>query len=369
MPKGFRSVVLMLIMFTVVTTACTTSDNPRSRPVNRTTENIKIIQAGDFIEYTVYGTFRDTQVGTNLIGAGFCEPELVVVEKNLVGTLRVSWPTTTSLPRPLQAPGTIAVLEQVVTLDLENADNPFDTFSGLVSFPVTHTSYISQDAEGSVTLHAMPDVSNPGEYFWVSTAGIDVIETDIFGNDLETQVADLTSVINPVILPSPVSLTGGTVSQFDYHFNEGCDGMVNCSESSRYFSGSHTFSGEVSDGLVTALGEFKPIVYLHNGYIKDREATRNVSLLTDIRAFCDTQGTGLNDNDVGYSGVTWILPEFGVLKSSNVCSSNVTTTVDMSTFAPGTCTLPTPSTIDTALPKVWDLDSIELSSTNIALPG
>ena len=156
MPKGLFYIII-LIVAVLANTACSTSDDPRTRPIVRNTDIVKTILPGEYIEYTVSGVLRDTQIGNNLLGSGFCAPELVVVEKQLTGTLRVSWSAAAALPEPLLGSGTIPVLQQDATLDIQNANNPFDDFGGLFAAPITHTSYISQDANNAITLHALPD--------------------------------------------------------------------------------------------------------------------------------------------------------------------------------------------------------------------
>ena len=353
----YKNIVAALLLLTVlsgmalsgiVLSGCgNTSVDPSQITIPRTTNKLRLIQDGDYTEFKVTGTFTDPELDINPTDStinlvtgttGYCEPKVNTTTTAFNGTLRIDW-SAAQLTQPFSGGAMLDVMKQVTTLTLDIT--PPGT--------VTTTEYISQDpTTGSVTLHAFD--GNPGlsQYYWVSN------------------VADLGSINNPVVLPSPLpanGTNGGT-----YFVNQGCDGNSACTQSIRSYTNNLTFTGENIDGLKTALGKFNPLSYVYLGSMLDTNSPSVLATL-DMRGFCDTQ-------NAFFKGVAWVLPEVGLLELDNSCASNTIQSVDMNdpavVNAAHACSLDPGSVTNNVVPvyliKAWDFKA-EISATNIPLPS
>ena len=353
-------IALSALLIATGLTACNSSTDPQDIIVPRASDNLRLIQDGDYMEFTVTGTLTDhtldrdpTFNNINLTGNTFCTPKIVESEQPFSGTLRIEWSANAPLAEPLIGAGTVDVMKQTTTLSLD------------INTPVTTTEYISQDATtGSISLHAFDNDPTLSQYYWVSTASKEQTTTDGGGTTTTETVADLENIVSPVILTSPLPASG--TSDAVYYVNQGCDASsAACAESIRRYTNNLTFIGEQAGGLRTALGNYNPLGYLYRGALQDTNSS-SVSAMLDMRGFCNTQ-------ESFFSGVAWVLPEVGLLELNNACVSNSLQDVDMTDTAvvnppPDTCTVdPDNSTVTEVLIKQWNFTA-KISATNIPLP-
>jgi hypothetical protein len=358
--------IIALLILAAALSGCNNSITPEQQVIKRSTNDLRIITDGDYIEYTVTGTKTEpalerdaTNNRINLTGNGSCRPKEVSSEESFTGTLRIDWSANPPLTEPLSGSTTVDVMKQVTTLTLEG------------SSPVTTTEYISQDKSGSISLYAFDDNPGMSQYNWVSTASRTQIVLDADGNSVldsnnnvvTEDVANLGSIVSPVVLPSPLPSSGS--SNGVYYVNQGCEGSSACTESIRRFTNNLTFLGENPGGLNTALGKFNPLGYLFTDALQDTSST-SVEAMLDIRGFCDMR-------ESFFKGVAWVLPEVGLVELTNTCASNDIQEVDMSDTTvvnpSESCTVdPQNSTVPVFLITQWSLTA-EISKTNIPLPS
>lgn len=330
--------------------------------IPRTTDNVRLYQNGDYIEYDVTGTVTDTRFsrdssGNNFVypneNEGSCFPELVTPSpaKSFEGTLSVIWYTNPDLTMPPGGGGfPVNVIREESTL----------TISGDETGSWTSIRYISQNQNtGEITLRAFGDNVAANDYFWASTART-------------IDKANLSIITSPVILNSPVILT--TDTSLDYFINSGCDGSQVCLEELRHYTGIQTFVGENPGGVTTYFGRIEPIGYAFRGDIEDTSTVRTtVTGLFDIRAFCSEGNKGI----ASFSGAAWILPELGVVKIENAACTDpwVTYVKPYSPLSTDTCYIdPTydpnaagPEATIVVEQRYWNW-SAEIRNTNISLP-
>jgi hypothetical protein len=165
--------IALLAFISIITLSSCLVEKKDLKQIARTTNNLRVYQAGDVVTYSVE-ELRLSDFSTRF------------------GTLTVKWLAHDSLLRPGPVTPLIPVLEQHITLSFD---------SGAPEEPGT-VRYISQDdVTGEVTLHAIKDptpTSGLSPYFWLSESGL--ISTPITTKSFSI----FTSPMDVGIDPAPV---------------------------------------------------------------------------------------------------------------------------------------------------------------------
>ena len=230
--------------------------------IARTTNFLRLYQAGDIITYNVEELRLSDLTTRN-------------------GILTIEWRSHTSLLRPGPVTPLIPVLEQVITLSFDGGA----TETGTVR-------YISQDATTrEVTLHA---IQAPGAnpYYWLSA-------TDLINTPITTESFSIfTSPMGVGIDPAPVN----------FNLMEDCDASSSCNYHFGRYSDDMNIVGD-STSIITSLGEFTdPFQISFNGTtIPD-----NGFPVIDVRNICGT-------NTTTHAGTMYVMPEIGIIRMTNTC--------------------------------------------------
>ncbi len=232
--------------------------------VTRTAEELHIYKANEFITYSV-NELRFSDFSTR------------------VGTLTIQW----LAHAPLRRPGTttdITVLEEVIKLSFDSGADETGT-----------VRYISQDATGKVTLHA---IQAPGinQYYWLSTNDISTLTTP----------TESFTIVNS---PMSVGLNPPTVS---FYAMEDCDPTSGvCPRPLGLYSDNMNIVGDTTS-ITTGLGIFtNPFQISFNG----TTIPTNGSPIVDVRNICGTISTTTT-----HTGTMYVIPEIGIIQMTNTCN-------------------------------------------------
>lgn len=263
--------------------------------IARTTDNLRVYQPGDYIEYDVTAT----------------TVPLSTPPTTQTGTLRVQWFASADLIRPNEPSSSISVLKEVTTLSLD----------GGTSDPGT-IRYISQDDAlnpGQITLHAMEQEGLPR--YWLSQTG------DI----------DLTKTESSIFFYSPI--VPGIKPQTDFFVMDDCEGKASCAfEVGRYIDDQNVVGDSVA--VTTNLGVFlNPFQINFSGSATPSAAVSTFPVALDIRNVCDTNIT--QHGDAG-NGTMYILPEIGMIRMENTCKSVISNDFVIYTITIGSTNIPLP---------------------------
>jgi hypothetical protein len=261
---------VLVVGISLLLSSCHIKQKP-VETISRTTNNLRIYQAGDFIEYSVSATAGQ-------------------------GSLRVGWEAANDLIDPIDNSIISPVLKETTTL----------TYDGNTFPDATVIRYISQvqtgpDA-GSIILHAVSDgsglPSNP-TLFWPYNPA---------------NVSDLTSpVIAPVVFASPMSVgTPPANSPLEFSIMEGC-GTGTCSAEIYRFRDSLNVIGDSTE-IPTSLGKFVDPFKISFVGTNTPANSPAVVLLGDIRHACGDSGDNLT-----HTGDMLVFPEIGIIQMTNLC--------------------------------------------------
>jgi hypothetical protein len=249
----------------------------RQNKIQRTTDRLHIYQAGDFIEYNVQAT--------RIIGSNPSE--------DLTGTLRVQWETTDTLRRPTTNDAIVA-LKETTTLIYHNSGDASDDGNAV--------RYITQDANGQITAHAID--ANGADHYWLRTLNeSDPNKTESF-----------------VVFHSPI-----VVSETEHKINfevrevENCS-LPPCNQAIGQFSETYTVVND-SREIPTNIGTFtNPFEIRFSG--NTQPLNGNVPPIIDFRLLCSTRINNINLTAFGFAGIgkMWILPEIGMIQLENACN-------------------------------------------------
>lgn len=230
--------------------------------IQRSTDELRAINSGDFFEYSVSGQYAQV-VGT---------------PTPVTGTLRIEW-FADSLTAPLGSGGTIPVIRESTTLDLGGG------------IPIASTiRYFQQDtATGVLQLLAISDGT---QNLWVSTENAEL-------NNLQ-----------PIdYFNSPVQSTPGTVRDVNFDVFSGCDTpSPTCAAQEATVFDERTYAGE--SAITTAFGRFNVLRVDYQGAFNS-----TLSNLLDVRGSCDA-------NNGNFFGSFFSFPEVGVLFWENSCTAS-----------------------------------------------
>ena len=267
MKRIFRIAVLAIISAATLSGCLVEKKDPVL--IARTTDNLRVYEPGDYIDYYVTAT---SSVGTT----------------TQTGILRLEWFLHGGLIRPGTTDPLIPVLKEVTSL----------TYNGASSAPPGSVKYISQENStdpnpGQVTLYA---IEGPGgELDWLS---ID----DITGLKLPTDELF-------VIFESPMAV-GLNQLPISFFAMEGCDQTSGtCTQPFGYYSDDMNIIGDTTS-ITTNLGVFiNPFRISFNG----TTIPSNGFPIIDARNICGSSTTT-------HAGTMYVMPEIGIIQMTNTCN-------------------------------------------------
>lgn len=265
-----RSGLLVIFISLLFFTGCLVhpNDSDKKKTYNRTTDNVHIYQAGDFIEYTVSGS----------ISSGGAFP-------SFRGTMRINWYANPDIFDPVST-NSIKVLKEVTILTINGVETRTER-------------YISQDTDattnGTIKLHAFYKPAS-ADLYWVSNLSV------------ATALNEIT------VLKSPLMLNDSYASTFNVFDN--CDATNQCDQLLGYQS-DDIIKVELSDEIAesTAAGFFNTfrVTFAGNKTLTGSGIT-SFPINLDFRSSCGLGNTS-------YSGKANIFPEVGVIKMDVYCNS------------------------------------------------
>ena len=286
-----RVVILILLALTTVSllTGCLVNKNNNDvAKIYRSTDKLHVYQDGDYINYYVNTT---TYLG------GSSTPTTAS------GTLKIKWVSNPNLIRPGTSTTITSVIKETSTLTINGS-----VASGLVR-------YISQDAAGQVTLHAVEDFS--GNMDWLSA-------TDIIagGTPSGANTASFTVFYSDVAAVPP-GIQFGAMPNINFHVIEGCgpgDGTDGtCDNDVAQFSDFLNVVGD-STAITTNLGIFEnPFQINFNGNITSTAPGPSYAAITDIRDICATNTSPSTQHGYGGYGTMYVMPQVGMVQMKNAC--------------------------------------------------
>ena len=234
----------------------------------RETDSIHLYQPGDFIEYSVSGTYASTMTSFHSVS----------------GTLRIDWSVPDPIYDPITGNQVTGLLKEVSTLNVGGNE--------------THiVRYISQDIDGNIYLHAFD--KDGTYYFWVN-------------NSSGTPPSSLNKV---QLWQSPLAITPSNYDIKFYVFDD-CDNTNLC----KTYLGSQTETGKVESDNVdiqTDPGVFNTFRVSVNG--NDQPGSGVTSFLPinflDTRSSCSSNGAYFN-------GQAYVFPQVGVVAMNMHCNAS-----------------------------------------------
>ncbi|NOX76221.1 MAG: hypothetical protein GXP17_06330 [Gammaproteobacteria bacterium] len=274
--KKWGLITLMAIATGILLSGCLVS---KKDPVfiERSTDNMRIYQDGDFILYDV----------SKILVTG-------PTTQNTTGTLRIDWKATAPLP-DLNKPGdVITVLKELTTLNFPNDDAGSD---------IATVRYISQDDDinspsyGSIRLHAF-EAPGQGKYYWLNLDGS----------------TNGDPVVKPfTVFPSPLSV-GQQDLGVEFYVMEGCN-PENCSSEIGKFTDNPTIDGDTTQIRTNLATYVNPFEISFNGEALPTGGSTVLPVLFDIRGACGANQQGKTT----FSGRMFVMPEIGVLQMTTTC--------------------------------------------------
>jgi len=261
----------LLVLISITTLSGCLVEKKEIKKFSRTTNNLRVYQPGDYITYNVTAV-----TVTNL------SPPTTQT-----GTMTVQWNSHANLIRPFTGVP-VPVIQEVTTLSLNGATDP-----GTVR-------YVSQDANGQVTLHA---IEAPGlnTHYWLNT----------LGDATPTTTESFTTFVSPIAF--------GAIPQIKFYVLEGCEVGASCGSPIGQYVDDQEVVGD-STPVSTNLGEFiNPFRISFSGSSNPSPAPLDVTI--DIRNVCgsDTTLHGYNSN-----GTMYVMPSIGMIRMENTCYEPVT---------------------------------------------
>ncbi|WP_455217761.1 hypothetical protein [Kaarinaea lacus] len=277
--KSVLGVLLMALVTVTGLTGCLVKKKELDK-IARTTDNLRVYQPGDYIVYDVSAT-RVPQIGL---------PEYVT------GTLRINWNLHANLTVPFTGGlTTIPVIQEVTTLNLNGATSDEGT-----------TRYISQDANGQVTLHAIEAIGTEN-HFWLNTLGdsdLTFVEYfTIFNSPITFGNQDFDSY-------NPETVTTTLNPNVNFYVLEECEGNATCNSAVGIFTDDYDVVGDSAE-VTTNLGIFVNPFQIQ--FAGGATPTPTFPVVFDVRDVCGTQATT-------HSGNMYVMPEIGIVKMTSTCA-------------------------------------------------
>ena len=269
-------IILLAFIFTTTLSSCLVEKKDLVQ-IARTTDNLRVYQAGDSISY--YATalvIPNSPVG---------------VPDSQGGTLNINWLTPAqALIRPGTTDPILRVLKEVTILNINGSE------SGTVR-------YISQNDDGQITLHALED--SAGNKYWLSATGIAPVSA-----------TTTESFVTFVSEPNPLGIEFG-VNPYAFYVMQGCEDAI-CDESVGQFND----APDVVDDTVsvtTNLGVFSnPFQITFSG--GSIPTVFPLPITFDIRDVCGNTGPLISHGTgTGGAGTMYVMPEIGMVRMENTC--------------------------------------------------
>ena len=257
----------------------------------RTTDKLRIYQAGDYIEYAI----------TAVVNTGTS----TTVSQ---GILRVQWDENADLPDPHDNNIKYSVLKETTELTYEEGSSETNA---------TVVRYISQSTyEGT---NETTDKSTKGT---ITLYAIDGGTADYWLYDPDNVGTPSSNIILPIIFDSPMKIgmappNTSLSSPIDFSVMEDCDSGV-CGTEIYNFNDSFNIVGDTTS-ITTNLATFSnPFEITFSGGAQSKNAP-NIEFLGDIRNACGTSAHTIN-----HSGNMFVMPSIGIVQMNNFCQNILT---------------------------------------------
>ncbi len=243
----------------------------------RTTDNLRIYQPGDYLNYELSGY--------DVSGAS---------ASPITGSMQIKYATHAPLQKPAPLNGeSVNAMQESTVLSISLGGSPI----------INHTvaRYIVQDNLGNVTLHAFDNPNqNTNTYFWVT------------GDSPNTSTSEPTPV---VITPSPY-----VVQNSSYRFNiSDCNTTQTCTPEFEYMMETQKILR--TEDKVANVGKFSAFrVEFDNSTVTKTGSPSDPFINVDFREFCNSLSS-TSTVTTSFSGNMWVFPEVGVIKYEMSCTS------------------------------------------------
>ncbi|MDX2464730.1 MAG: hypothetical protein QNK31_09510 [Porticoccus sp.] len=255
-------------------------DKKKVDKISRSTDTLRIYQAGDVIEYNINATTSNNVTGNT----------------TQYGTMRIEWANTASITDPISGGEIFPDLKETTTITYDGSTQPDAIVVRYISQINTAPAVGSDDPGiGSIILHAIHD--QLGADYWPYIDGT---------------VPPNSPVITPVIFESPLMV--GNISPQAFSIME-C-GTSQCNNEIYQFSDGVVNTVGDSKEIDTGLGVFtNPFEVSYSGGIIPVGA-QALSFLGDIRDACGTSA-----DRITHSGTMFVMPEIGIVQMTNQCTN------------------------------------------------
>ena len=248
--------------------------------ISRTTDTLRIYQAGDFVDYYVTAVIN-TQASTTV----------------RYGTLRIQWDNTADLTDPITPTETYSVLKETTTLTYDGSTQPDAIVTRYISQVTTAPINPSEPGIGSIILHAIDDPADDKDY-WPYPDGT---------------TPSTSPVIRPIIIKSPLVVS--STFPASYSIME-CNNGLCANEIYNFTDTNFTVVGDTQE-VTTDLGIFSnPFELSFLGVTVPAVGAPAVSFLGDIRDACGTSADRITHSDNMF-----VMPEIGMVKMNNTCTN------------------------------------------------
>jgi len=277
----FRFVIVLILASIVLggLTGCLVKKKDLKK-IARTTDKLRIYKPGDYILYDVSIT-RVPNLSPPVYQSG---------------TLRIEWKLHPDIAVPFTGGAkTIPVIQEVSTLDINGGTSNLGT-----------TKYISQDANGQVTLHAIEAIGTENHY-WLNTSGDSSLTTINYFTTFNSPLSPGDQSFDSYDSDAVLITSNPTIN---YYVLEGCEGNASCSSAIGVFSNDHDIVGD-SHEITSKLGVFiNPFQINFSGSATPSPAPFPVTF--DIVSLCGTDHTT-------FDGTMYVMPEIGMVEMTNTC--------------------------------------------------
>lgn len=257
---------LIVTIFTLLLSGCLVENSDPLPIIDRSTDNLRLIQSGDRLVYRITGGQR-TIAGTTTFSNA---------------TMTVTW-TNDVIIDPQNSPSTISVLREDTLIEFEQGGSE------------STVRYITQDQNnGSLFVHA----------YYENSPTLPIV---YMGDFVSNAVTYLYQPIQTVA--SPLTMSDDA---FTYRVIDDCN-LTSCATSLKAISEAVQFNSEQVI-TIDAGRSYNTLYYTYNGiYQEGSSATPLPSPLDYRRTFCGT-------NAVDFFGEYYYFPEVGLVAFQTACS-------------------------------------------------
>lgn len=277
--------MLLVASIGALLSGCLVEKYKAEKKIARTTDTLRIYEAGDSIDYNVTAIISS---GTN-----------VTTQR---GIMRITWNTpSTALIDPFDNP-VPSVLKEITTLTYDGSTQPDVQVVRYISQATTAPVNAGDPGIGSVLLHAIDDSLNA--HYW-PYAPADV------GTD------PTAPVYTPVIFDSPLVLNTVPPNSPQRFSIMECDAGQCLGQDENYEYNNRFDVGTDTTEITTDLGIFSDPIYVDfSGGTQPTAGAPDFPLVGDILDAC-----GDSTEIVTHSGNMYIAPEIGMIQMTNECTN------------------------------------------------